>query len=106
MQALVESGEMSLKELSARVSLAHSTVSGILDRLEARGMVERLSDPTDRRVTRIAASSSVRKFLKDRVPELTLHPLEEALARGTPAERTAVLRGVRKLRALVETIAR
>ena len=103
MRALVESGDMSLKELSAKVSLAHSTVSGIVDRLEARGMVSRRSDETDRRVTKVSASAEVQSFLKDRVPELILHPLESAIGRATAAERAAVLRGVRKLRKLVES---
>jgi len=37
---LVDSGGLSLKLLSEKVSLAHSTVSGIVDRLEKRGMVK------------------------------------------------------------------
>jgi DNA-binding MarR family transcriptional regulator len=41
MQALVQSEGLSLKQLSAQVSLAQSTVSGIVDRLQARGMVVR-----------------------------------------------------------------
>ncbi len=41
MQAVVRSNGISLKELSHAVSLAHSTVSGIVDRLEKRGMIER-----------------------------------------------------------------
>ena len=38
MQALFHGGGLSLKELSRRVGLAHSTVSGIVDRLEKRGL--------------------------------------------------------------------
>src|SRR5271156_2578122 len=51
MQVLVQSEGLSLKQLSARVSLAHSTVSGIVDRLEARGMVVRRRDDADGRAT-------------------------------------------------------
>src|SRR5262249_33171762 len=53
MHALVESDGMSLKELSAHLGLAHSTMSGIVDRLQARGLVERQTSATDKRVTRI-----------------------------------------------------
>ena len=49
MQALVQSEGLSLKQLSAQVSLAHSTVSVIVDRLQARGMVVRSKDETDGR---------------------------------------------------------
>ena len=47
MHALVLSKGLSLKQLSAQVSLAHSTVSGIVDRLQARGMVIRRRDETE-----------------------------------------------------------
>jgi DNA-binding MarR family transcriptional regulator len=49
MQALFHSGGLSLKELSRRVGLAHSTVSGIVDRLEKRGLATRRPDPADGR---------------------------------------------------------
>src|SRR6204780_5779600 len=49
MQALVQSEGLSLKQLSAQVSLAHTTVSGIVDRLQARGMVVRSRDEADGR---------------------------------------------------------
>ena len=57
MQALVQSEGLSLKQLSAQVSLAHSTVSGIVDRLQARGMVVRRRDEADGRATVIAPSA-------------------------------------------------
>ena len=37
MRIVVRNDGISLKELSAAVNLAHSTVSGIVDRLEKRG---------------------------------------------------------------------
>src|ERR1700677_893307 len=102
MQALVQSEGLSLKQLSAQVSLAHSTVSGIVDRLQARGMVVRSKDETDGRATVIAPSGPVRDFLANRMPELTISPLTEALRSASDKERASVLRGLRKLRALVE----
>src|SRR6202142_4318570 len=103
MQALVQSEGLSLKQLSAQVSLAHSTVSGIVDRLQARGMVVRSKDETDGRATVIAPSGPVRDFLTNRMPELTISPLTEALRSASDKERASVLRGLRKLRALVES---
>src|SRR5271156_6954371 len=75
MQALVQSQGLSLKQLSAQVSLAHSTVSGIVDRLQARGMVSRQKDEADGRATVIAPSPQVREFLTNRMPELAISPL-------------------------------
>lgn len=102
MQVLVQSEGLSLKELSARLSLAHSTVSGIVDRLQARGLVVRRRDEADGRATVIAPSAEVRDFLSNRMPELAMSPLTEALRGASKGEQATVLRGLRKLRALVE----
>jgi DNA-binding MarR family transcriptional regulator len=97
-QALVPSDGMSLKELSAHLGLAHSTVSGIIDRLQERGLVERRADETDKRITRIAVTQVVRDFLRDTLPRLTLHPLVEALGRADAAQRQAIVKGLKTLR--------
>src|SRR5215469_11441177 len=102
MEALVRSGGLSLKELSQELGLAHSTVSGIVDRLEKRGMVERKADGADRRVSRIVPTRQVRQFVRETMPELERHPLAEALADATGAERQAVALGIATLRRLLE----
>lgn len=102
MEALVRSDGMSLKELSEKVSLAHSTVSGIVDRLQIRGMVTRRTLEIDRRVTQVAVSDAVRHFMQKKAPELTLHPLLDALRRATPAERRAVREGLATLERLLD----
>ena len=106
MQALYHSGELSLKELCARVALSHSTVSGIVDRLQARGMVERSTDVADRRQTRIAVTSAVREFMQKRAPALTSQPLLEALGRLSEAQRRTVRRGLTLLRGALDSPAR
>ena len=102
MEALVRSEGLRLKQLSAQVSLAHSTVSGIVDRLQARGMVVRTTDKTDGRATVIAPSPEVRDFVCNRMPQLAISPLAEALRGASNSEQATVLRGLRKLRALIE----
>jgi len=102
MQALVQSEGLSLKQLSAQVSLAHSTVSGIVDRLQARGFVVRCRDEADGRATVIAPSAEVRDFMSNRMPELAISPLTKALRGASKSDQATVLRGLRKLRALIE----
>jgi DNA-binding MarR family transcriptional regulator len=94
MSVLVRGQGLSLKQLSEAVSLAHSTVSGIVDRLVKQGLIERQSHPTDRRITLLVPSRVVRKFLDTRMPELALHPLLEAISHASPAERQAIARGL------------
>jgi DNA-binding MarR family transcriptional regulator len=98
MQVLVQSEGMSLKELSKQVGLAHATVSGIVDRLEKRGLAERRQDPSDRRFTKIVMSGPVRRFMKARLRTLTIDPLQQALQRATPAERKIIREGLQTLR--------
>src|SRR5690348_10409423 len=95
MQALVRVRGMSLKDLSRSMGLAHSTVSGIVDRLEKKGLVERQPYDKDHRFTTIAASQKVRDYVQFSLPALTIHPLIEALSHARPAERKAILEGLR-----------
>jgi DNA-binding MarR family transcriptional regulator len=98
MQALVKVGGLSVKETSRQVGLAHSTVSGIVDRLERQGLVERQKDKEDHRVNLIVPSKAVRDYVRDTLPTLVVHPLAGALQRAKPAERRAILEGLRTLR--------
>jgi DNA-binding MarR family transcriptional regulator len=103
MQALVHSDGMSLKELSRQVGLAHSTVSGIVDRLEGRGLVKRNIDEADRRLSVIVVSQEVQNFMRNTLPALMIHPLVEALSRAKPGDRTIILEGLRTLHAILAT---
>jgi DNA-binding MarR family transcriptional regulator len=102
LRALVQVDDRSLKELSAHLGLAHSTVSGIVDRLQERGLVERRTDETDKRITRIAVTQQVRDFVHDTLPRLTIHPLVEALGRADAAQRRAIVKGLKALRNVLE----
>jgi len=101
MGILVRSDELSLKELSRRAALAHSTVSGIVDRLEKRGMVAREPDPADARFSRIVVTEPVRAFVHQKLPELAVQPLTEALRRASAAQRAKIAEGLRVLEALL-----
>jgi len=102
MQAVFRSAGLSLKELAAGVGLNHSTVSSIVDRLEERGMIQRSTDPEDRRVTRISVTTEVRDFMRERAPALVSNPLAQALARAPEADRLAIQRGLHALRRVLE----
>ncbi len=92
---------LSLKQLSESVSLAHSTVSGIIDRLVKQGLIERRTHPTDRRITLLVASRVVREFLDTRMPELALSPVLEALQHASPAERQSITKALDTLARLL-----
>ena len=97
-EAVVKMGGLSVKEASRQVGLAHSTVSGIVDRLERQGLVERQKDRKDHRINLIVPSKVVRDYMRDTLPTLVVYPLVEALLHAKPAERRAILEGLRTLR--------
>jgi len=102
MQALFKSDGRSLKELTAQVGLAHSTVSGIVDRLEKRGLIERKPNLNDRRHTRIIVSGEVRDFMEKRYPLIAAYPLFDVLRAAAATERNAIVTGIKTLRRLLD----
>jgi MarR family transcriptional regulator, organic hydroperoxide resistance regulator len=59
-----------MNELAAMLACDNSNVTGLVDRLEARGLVARQASPEDRRIKRIvltAAGIAIRDRLLDRV---------------------------------------
>lgn len=102
MHFVVNQPGISLKDLSRKVSLAHSTVSGIVDRLEKRGMILRRPDPADGRTSCIHPSAEVDDFVRNKIPILASGPLKAALERATIEERAAIGLALRRLRELLE----
>jgi DNA-binding MarR family transcriptional regulator len=103
MAVIFRSDGLSLKELSRELGLAHSTVSGIVDRLAKSGFVKRQAGEADRRLTKIDVADHVREYMRSTWPSLELNPLTQALRAATPCERQQVLQGIRTLRRLLES---
>jgi DNA-binding MarR family transcriptional regulator len=53
---------ISMRELARRLKSDPSNVTGLIDRLEARGLVERRPDPHDRRIKGLALTSAGAKL--------------------------------------------
>jgi DNA-binding MarR family transcriptional regulator len=102
MSTVVREQGIPLRDLSRAVSLAHSTVSGIVDRLEQRDIIVRRVDETDKRVTRIYPTAAVTQFVREEIPALARRPLEAALMRADGGERAGLEAALRRLRELLE----
>jgi len=94
-------GGLSVSELSSRMGLAHSTVSGIAARLERHGLLTRTARPDDRRYTRLELTGPVRDWLDRDLPAARLGPLVDALRNATDEERSAIVDGLAALRRLL-----
>jgi len=96
MACLASRGPMTLTELSRSLGMSHSSASGIVDRLQARGLLCRTEDATDRRRTSIEVTEAVQRYVR----ELEAGPsgrLVEALGNATPAQRAAIKKGLELL---------
>ena len=88
---------LSLSELSTRMGLAHSTVSGIVTRLEQRGLLHRAEHPGDRRYLRIQLTDEVRAWVSRDLPAAKLRPLDAAFEQATDEERAVIMDGLTTL---------
>ncbi len=104
LRILVASDGLSLKALSQRVRLAHSTVSGIVDRLEREGLVQRVLDDHDRRLSRIRVSERVKGYWEKSPALHRPETLVRALSSVDSEERTRILGSVARLRQLLERV--
>jgi DNA-binding MarR family transcriptional regulator len=86
------------RTLAGRVGLDTSTVAGVIDRLEARGLVERQASPADRRVRLLTLTREGSQLLQAVEPDM-LKAQERILAPLRKAERAEFMR---MLRVLVE----
>ncbi|OIJ66230.1 MarR family winged helix-turn-helix transcriptional regulator [Streptomyces mangrovisoli] len=77
-----------MRKLAQRLKCEPSNVTGIVDRLEARGLVERRPDPADRRVKLAAATETGRRVAGELRDGLRF--AREPLAGLSSAEREAL----------------
>ena len=62
---LEKHGKQKVSELSLKIGLSDSTVSGILDRLEQKDIIRRERTKDDRRVVKISLTEKSQKFFND-----------------------------------------
>jgi DNA-binding MarR family transcriptional regulator len=90
--AILRDHEPRMAELADHLGLDRSSISGLVDRAEGRGLVERFADPDDRRASRVRLTAEGRRFA-DRVAEELAGPVA-GLARGLTAPERRTLRGL------------
>ncbi|MFF8903908.1 MarR family winged helix-turn-helix transcriptional regulator [Streptomyces olivaceoviridis] len=77
-----------MRKLAQKLKCEPSNVTGIVDRLESRGLVERRPDPADRRVKVAAATEEGRRMARDL--REGLHFAREPLAALTDDQRRSL----------------
>lgn len=98
---LVHYGEMKVSDLSEKLGLSNSTVSGIIDRLENQGLVERIRSEEDRRVVYIKLTKKCLENCQKPFEEIN-RLFEETLDRATPEELDIIFKGLNTLETVME----
>ena len=65
LQWLINSGNLTISELSQNMSLACSTITDLVDRMEKNELVIRVKDEKDKRVVRVQVLDNGHKLLKE-----------------------------------------
>jgi DNA-binding MarR family transcriptional regulator len=89
---LSQRGETPMNALTDELMVSPPVITGIVDRLEAKGLVKRQESAVDRRKTQISLTEKGDKVFR-KVREDYRHSLRESLSRSlTPAEQETLAR--------------
>jgi DNA-binding MarR family transcriptional regulator len=99
--SIVNEGPLTQSALSKRYSLSASTVTGILDRLEIKGLVIRERSKSDRRKIKVNATDKGLELVK-KAPSLLQDKLAEAIRKQTELEQAAITLSLERIVELME----
>jgi DNA-binding MarR family transcriptional regulator len=94
---LCEHGEMKISDLSDKVHLSKSTVSGIVDRLENHGLVERTRNLEDRRTVYVKVTKKFEEQHKG-IHKKAEESFEDLLSSATPEDKEKIIDGLNTLK--------
>ena len=92
--------KIKISEVSAKLGLSNSTVSGIIDRLENQGIVERTRSEEDRRVVYVTLSEHFEEMHKD-FHKIAEKNIESLMKKGTPEDIGKITDGLNALKKLL-----
>lgn len=96
LNCLWQNGTATPKEIAQTLRLENSTISGVLDRMQKRGLIDRVVDPNDRRSVQVVATEEGRSMKED-VLRLIAELNAEILGGFTPEERATLLNCLRQI---------
>lgn len=105
LQVLVDQSPLRIRDIAIQRNLATNTVSSLIGQMITSGMVERATDPTDRRVAAVTLTPAGRAKLASWV-NANERQIDTALAVLTDEDRVAVRRALPTLGLLADVMAR
>ena len=93
-------GDLTMSRLAELLDVSVSNATGLIDRMEERGLVERFRVPTDRRIVVVRASAEGAR-IRDEIEALKQDRMRTILGRLDPSSLSRVLTAISDLRAAV-----
>ncbi|WP_101698429.1 MarR family winged helix-turn-helix transcriptional regulator [Clostridium minihomine] len=93
LNCLWENGPTTPKEIARYLRLENSTVSGVLDRMQRRGLIDRVVDPNNRRSIQVVALPEA-QAIKDNVLKTVEELNIEILQDFTPEEKEILMKAL------------
>jgi len=94
---LEHDGPLPMRSLAEAMDVSQASATGIVDRMEQRGLVERQRDEDDRRVVRVAVTDEGRDLIAGMVAQRRDH-MAQMLETFTDEELAGFLAGTRAMR--------
>lgn len=93
-------GEMKISDLSKKMGLSNSTVSGIVDRLEKQGLIKRTRSDEDRRVVYVDVTDKFKNEFQENFKKIE-QEFEDIMSKASPEEIDSILNGMNILKKLL-----
>ena len=101
MRVLNYYGDMKVGDISRELDLSNSTVSGIIDRLVEKKIVQRKRGEEDRRIVMISLADEYRQPVKKQLNAVA-QKMRKALSTITEEDLDSVIQGLEKLERILE----
>ena len=101
MRVLNHYGDMKVSDISRKLDLSNSTVSGIIDRLVEKKIVERRRSEKDRRIVMISLAEEYLQPVKRHLIAFA-QKMRRVLSTTTEEDLDFILEGLEKLRTILE----
>lgn len=101
LQILYENEKMTLSELSYKMKLSNSTVSGIIDRLENHELVERIRSTEDKRIVYITLAAKS-NFIEEHIRFHVNKYLSSLVEKASKEDLQLILSGLHTLKKLLQ----
>ncbi|NBI05999.1 MarR family winged helix-turn-helix transcriptional regulator [Senegalia massiliensis] len=93
--------EMKISDISQKMGLSNSTVSGIVDRMEKQGYIERIRSKEDRRVVHVKITPSFKEKSKNHFSKVE-NKIDDIIKNGTKEEIEKIYEGLETLKKVLD----